>query len=179
MEIKNSARLSYQLMSNDDSEFLFQLDQDPEVMRFINGGKITTREEIASIFLPRMNSFKNPKQGWGLWKVSLSASNQPIGWILVRPMNFFSEQSDDNNLELGWRFLKSSWGKGYAPEAALHIKTHIEENTRIEYFSAVAMEENLASIAVMKKLGMRYIKTDLHADPLGDTTAVYFQMKAK
>ena len=34
MNINNSARLSYRLMTADDAELLYQLDQDPEVMRF-------------------------------------------------------------------------------------------------------------------------------------------------
>ena len=32
MHIENSARLAYQLIDVSDSVFLFQLDQDPEVM---------------------------------------------------------------------------------------------------------------------------------------------------
>ena len=46
MKINNSARLSYALITEDDAELLYQLDQDPEVMRYINGGKISSMTDI-------------------------------------------------------------------------------------------------------------------------------------
>jgi RimJ/RimL family protein N-acetyltransferase len=176
MIIIPSARLSYTLMTKADGELLFQLDQDPEVMRFLNGGKPSTMAEINEIFIPRMESYLNKQKGWGLWQLSLSSSNEYIGWILVRPMNFFSEAPEFDNVELGWRFFQSSWGKGYASEAALHIKNTLAKNNDIERFSAIAVKDNLGSIAVMKKIGMFYVKTYLHKDPLFESHVVYYQI---
>jgi len=59
MNIVPSARLSYKLMTNEDGELLFQLDQDRDVMRFINGGKLTSMDEINDVFIPRMESYSN------------------------------------------------------------------------------------------------------------------------
>ncbi|MFT6691972.1 MAG: hypothetical protein ACJAXH_002506, partial [Colwellia sp.] len=39
MYIKNSERLKFRLMDIDDAQVLWALDQDPEVMKFLNGGK--------------------------------------------------------------------------------------------------------------------------------------------
>jgi len=64
MKIKQSARLNYVLMSVEDAELLFELDQDVEVMRYINGGNITTREQLNEVLLPRMNSYRNESEGW-------------------------------------------------------------------------------------------------------------------
>jgi RimJ/RimL family protein N-acetyltransferase len=45
-------------------------------------------------------------------------------------------------------------------------------------FSAIAVKDNLASIAVMKKLGMQYIKTYSHTDsPLGDVDVVLYRIE--
>ena len=88
MIIIPSARLSYTLMTKADSELFFQLDQDPEVMRFLNGGKPSTMTEINEIFIPRMERYLNKQKGWGLWQVNISSSNEYIGWIFVRPMHF-------------------------------------------------------------------------------------------
>ena len=46
LEIKNSDRLSYALMTENDADLLFELDRNPEVMRYINGGTPSTRDEI-------------------------------------------------------------------------------------------------------------------------------------
>jgi RimJ/RimL family protein N-acetyltransferase len=49
----------------------------------------------------------------------------------------------------------------------------------IQYFSALTLEDNLGSIAVMKKIGMHFIKKYDHKDPLGDLIAVHYQMAVK
>lgn len=177
MKIENSARLSYQLIDENDQEFLFQLDQDPEVMRYINGGTMTTRDDISTRFIPRLNAYKNVDKGWGLWKVSLIDTHQEIGWILARPMDFFSDQPIWHDIELGWRFFQSTWGKGYASEAAIHIQQALARHPEHKVFSAVAMPDNKGSIAVMKKVGMKYIKSYIHKDSqLGNLDAVLYRM---
>jgi RimJ/RimL family protein N-acetyltransferase len=179
MNIDNSARLSYQLIDKKDNEFLFQLDQNPEVMRYINGGNMSTRKYISEIFIPRHNAYKNVKKGWGLWKVTVIATQAEIGWILVRPMGFFSQQPIWHDIELGWRFLQSTWGEGYASEAAIHLQQALAKLPENKAFSAIAMRGNSGSVAVMKKIGMRYIKSYIHSDAqLGDLDIVLYHMKS-
>jgi len=177
MKINNSARLSYQLMTADDAELLYQLNQDPEVMRFISDGNPSSRETIDNVLVPRMQAYLNPNHGWGLWQVNITKTNEYIGWVLVRPMNFFSDLPEFDNLELGWRFFRSSWGKVYASEAAIQIKDGLAKNPGNKIFSAIADEDNLGSIGVMKNLGMSYIKTYLHIDPLFEYKVAYYQIK--
>ncbi|MEM1412394.1 MAG: GNAT family N-acetyltransferase [Pseudomonadota bacterium] len=176
MEVADSPRLSFAPITDQDAELLFELDQDPEVMRYINGGHMTTMEEVHEVFIPRLNAYRNPVKGWGLWKVTVKDEQRYVGWILVRPMDFFGEQPQWNDIELGWRFKRDSWGKGYATEAARAVCDAIATQDEVQKISAVAMEDNLASIGVMKKLGMRYLKTDIHKDPLGDMNAVFYSM---
>lgn len=176
MNIPDTERLHLELMDENDAELLFELDQDPAVMKFINGGKMTTMEEIHTLYLPRMAKYRDVSKGWGMWKVTIKSTQQFIGWVLVRPMDFFSEKPEFDNLELGWRFKQSSWGKGYATEAAKQIQDVMLAQIDIKAVSAIAVEDNLASIAVMKKLGMHYIKAYVHHDSmLGDMDVVYYQ----
>ncbi|RHW77824.1 GNAT family N-acetyltransferase [Colwellia sp. RSH04] len=179
MKVNHSERLSYRLMDQNDGDVLYQLDQDPEVMQFISGGKTNTMDDINNIFLPRMEKYTCPEKGWGLWQVCDKSTQEYLGWILVRPMDFFSDEPKYKDLELGWRFFKKAWGKGYATEAASAIKNALAEQTDIDYFSALAVEENIGSINIMKKLGMTFLKKELHKDPLGDLDVVYYQMPAK
>jgi len=93
-------------MTRDDAEVMFQIDQDPEVMRYINGGKMTTREDVQNIYIPRMESYANAEAGWGLWKISILENyefknSEVIGLILVRPMAFFTDSPEYKNIELG------------------------------------------------------------------------------
>jgi RimJ/RimL family protein N-acetyltransferase len=175
MKVLTSQRLCYQLMNEGDIDDLFKLDQNPKVMRYLNGGKATSMADIVNIALPRMLSYTNEQQGWGLWKVTVAASHTFIGWVLVRPMGFFSEQVELSNLELGWRFIESSWGKGYASEAAMAVKNALIENTQVTKFTAEALADNNGSIQVMKKIGMSYLSSSVH-EPLNNAKTVTYQL---
>jgi len=175
MHIRDSARLRFRLMDENDGELLYQLDQDPEVMKYINGGRPTSREDVTNIFLPRMARYRNPEKGWGIWQVTLKESGEYLGWILVRPMHFFSDGRNDADLELGWRFKRSSWGQGFAGEAAARVVDALTAaHPELEAFSAIAQQQNLGSIAIMKKLGMTFVKKDLYHDPLGEWDVVLY-----
>ena len=88
IEIPPSERLSYRLMDSKDAHLWFELDQDPEVMRFLNEGKPTTREQIDNLFVPRIAAFTNPETGCGLWEVASRSSGEYLGWILERQYGF-------------------------------------------------------------------------------------------
>ena len=177
LTIPDSERLTYQLMHSSDGELLWQLDQDEEVMYFINGGNKTSLEDIDEIMLPRMKAYRNPKAGWGLWKTRRMTDGAFLGWVLVRPMHYFNEQRDDSNLELGWRFHRKFWGKGYATEAAKIIMDTIAKQRGISQFSAIVDSENVASIRIMEKLGMSFEKLDVFKDPLIDEVVDYYSIK--
>lgn len=178
-----SDRLCYRLMDNSDAELLFELDQDEAVMRYINGGIRNSMHDIQQRMLPRMNSYRDPATGFGIWQVNTRVDyaampDSYLGWVVIRPMDFFVGTPKTDDVELGWRFRQSSWGYGFATEAAKAVADAVTAaNPAILYWSAIAMPDNKASIKVMEKLGMQYIKQGLHKDPLGDVEVVYYRKK--
>lgn len=180
ISIPVSERLQFRLLDAADAELLFELDQDEQVMQFINGGRKTSRSELYERMLPRMLSYRDPSKGYGIWQVSTRADYQPspnqyLGWILVRPMGFFSATPATDDLEIGWRFKQSAWGKGFATEAATAIMAVLSEQPQLRSFSAIALPNNTASIAVMKKLGMLFIRQGVQQDALGHQEVVYYR----
>lgn len=163
-------------MGQDDAQALWQLDQDPEVMHFLNGGKPNSMDDINTICLPRLAKYTNKDKGWGIWQVSNKITNEYLGWVLARPMEFFTDKANTDDIELGWRFFKKSWGNGYATEAAIAIKDALIAHGSISFVSALAVEENIASTQVMKKIGMSLLRKYRHEDPLGDFDAVHYQV---
>lgn len=174
MYIPDSERLAYELVSEKHAEFLWSIDQDEQVMKYINGGKRTSRDDIDGVFLPRIKAFSNPALGWGVWKVTEKSSGEDIGWILVRPMLFFTATPQSDNLELGWRFKRETWGKGYATEAARAVRDNLFE-MGVELFSAISLPDNKASIAVMKKLGMEFSHQMHYQDEVFEGDVVVYQ----
>ena len=160
-------------MDENDAELLYELDNDPEVMKHLTRGKVSTMQTIKEVFIPRLNAYKNEQKGWGLWQVNITEGNTFIGWVLVRPMGFF-EQPDFSDLEIGWRFKKMSWGKGYASEATLAIAKAVSEPEEVKSLSATALKDNLGSIKVMEKLGLKFVKNYNHKDEQGELPAVLY-----
>ncbi|WP_371186705.1 GNAT family N-acetyltransferase [Thalassotalea maritima] len=126
--------------------------------------------------MPRLAQYRNPEKGWGVWQVNDKNAGEFIGWILIRPMYFFTDAPAWHDIEIGWRFKQRTWGQGFATEAAKHIMQTLTISQDIGYFSAIVDADNLASIGVMKKLGMDYLKTDTHPD-VADATVEFYQVK--
>ena len=177
MRVADSNRLTFRPMALEDTDLMFELDSDPAVMKYINGGKPPTMEEIQQINVPRLAEYLNIDKGWGLWNAFLKDSGEFIGWVLVRPMDFFGDKPIFDDIELGWRFKQSSWGKGLGTEAAKQVMKALSELDYIERFSAIALEDNIASIKIMEKIGMSYDKKDIYKDrQMGDLEVVYYSI---
>ena len=185
MTTLTTSRLIISPMTLDDSQLQFELDQDPMVMKYINGGRALSLEEIETVFMPRFAAYRNLEKGWGLWKVFAQPTHtfeqtvtEFVGWILIRPMHFFTDSPTYNDLEIGWRFKQSTWGKGIATESAQKVIEHLlETQPDIEHFSAIADEQNHASINIMKKLGMSY-KGNLDHPNIADDVEVVLYSKS-
>lgn len=178
--IPPSARLSFELFdphtNSQHKQDMYDLDQDPEVMRYVTGGKTSSMEMIEEVLMPRMAQYRNPAKGWGIWKVSDKTTGEYYGWVLVRPWAFFSDTPEHNNLELGWRFKRSSWGRGIGTEAASAVADALGGLPEVTHLCAIAEEENLASMRIMEKLGMRFQRKDIVKDPLFEEELVIYNM---
>lgn len=177
MDIRNSERLAFRLLNleeQEDSEFVFQLDQDPLVMRYINGGQVSTRENHERV-RARVAHFANPERGWGLWGVFEQSSEEFAGWLLLRPIGFFTEHPLWDDLEVGWRFRRETWGQGYATEAARALKTALSLRDDVAFMSAFVDPKNIASLRVIEKLGMRSHRPVPEMEPGYADRAAYYR----
>ena len=183
--ILETTRLQLIQMTLEEQGLLFELDQDEAVMRFINGGHKTTMEQIEQYFMPRLRRYHDPVKGYGLWKVYAKAvkgipetlAGQYLGWILVRPMFFFTDSPHVNDIELGWRFKKIAWGQGIGTEAARAVADFVASHSEVNALSAIADEDNHASINIMTKLGMSFVKKAPHPDVPDNQQVVFYQRK--
>jgi RimJ/RimL family protein N-acetyltransferase len=60
-------RLVLRRFTESDVDELFDLDGDPEVMRFLTGGKPTSRAVIENETLPRLLDYYERYEMFGLW----------------------------------------------------------------------------------------------------------------
>jgi RimJ/RimL family protein N-acetyltransferase len=155
-DVLETERLRLREFTWDDVENLVELDADPEVMRYITGGRATSREVIEREELP---AFLRRSDGYGFWAAVEKASGDFIGWFHLR----LRAEGAADEPELGYRLRRSAWGKGYATEGsrALVEKAFAELGARRVW--AETMVVNTASRRVMEKAGLEYVRT-FHAD---------------
>ena len=148
-----TARLILRRLTVADEDNLVSLNSDPEVMRYVNSGQPTSREEIRDEIIPFHLATYGRHPGFGTWAADDAGSGQFLGWIHLRP------RRSDGAIDLGYRLLRSAWGNGYATEGsrALIDKGFTEHD--IDRVTARAMTVNLASRRVMERCGLTHIRT--------------------
>jgi RimJ/RimL family protein N-acetyltransferase len=138
-----------------DVDNLLELDSDPDVMRFLTGGKATPRDVIRNETLPRFLRYYERYEGFGYWAAIEKSTREFLGWFEFR----LREGGGPEEVELGYRLRRSAWGKGYATEGsrALIRKGFIDLGVRRVLASTMAV--NVASRRVMEKAGLTLART--------------------
>jgi RimJ/RimL family protein N-acetyltransferase len=131
------------------------LDADPEVMRFVNGGVPTSREQIETDFLPAFLGYYQRFAGYGFWAAIEKSTGDFLGWFHFRP----PAGSALDHAELGYRLRQSAWGQGYATEGARALIRKGFTEFSVQLVTAEAMAENVASRRVMEKAGLVLVRT--------------------
>ena len=160
MEIfASTTRLILREMIPSDAPGMFALDSDADVQRYVGNQPISTmaeaREKIAYI------RQQYQELGIGRWAVIEKASNNFVGWaglkLVKEPMNNHVDYYD-----LGYRFIKDYWGKGYATECAVASLHYGFTRMKLEAVYAWADADNQASCHVLEKVGLKMIETFSH-----------------
>ena len=134
-----------------ETDLLFQLDGDADVMKYITLGIPRTMDEVMEKSLPRILKSYQDKSDFGIFAAYLINSDKYIGWF-----QFEKDKEFEDSIEIGWRLKKQYWGNGYATEVATALcELGIKMGKPIV---ARAMIENLASIRVMEKAGLEFEK---------------------
>jgi RimJ/RimL family protein N-acetyltransferase len=143
-------RLLLRRFTKEDADNLYDLDSDPDVMRYLSGGTPTPRELIEADILPRFCSYDERFPAFGFWAAIDKASGNFLGWFSFRP----TDEADPREVALGFRLRKAAWGQGYATEGVrAFIRLGFTE-LGMERVVATTYEHNLASRRVMEKADM-------------------------
>ncbi|WP_275466644.1 GNAT family N-acetyltransferase [Streptomyces noursei] len=147
-------RLALRPFTDADAERLRDLDDDPEVMRFINGGKPASRETIQARTLPRLRHHHPCLGTPGYWAAEERGGGEFLGWFEFRPL----DEHDAAVVELGYRLNRAAWGKGYATEGSRALIDKGFTHLGVERITANTMAVNVRSRRVMEKAGLVFLR---------------------
>lgn len=152
MTVLQTMRLTLSPCRPGDRADFIDLERDPEVMRFLNGGCAVDPDEEepdATFLRPRGTE---PY----VWTARRTAGGAFVGWFCLWP-------ESERLAELGYRLRRIEWGQGLAVEGASALVDWGFGRCGYDRIVATTMAVNRASRRVMEKLGMSHVRT-VHAD---------------
>jgi RimJ/RimL family protein N-acetyltransferase len=139
-----------------DTALLYELNRDPEVTRYTHDPMRDVhhaRKVLQEVILPQYALYN-----LGRWAVHIKPvyrRGRPdhtfIGWCGLK------YRTELNEVDLGYRFMKTAWGKGYATEAAFASIHHGFSKLGLKEITGRALPGNLPSMRVLEKCGLSYV----------------------
>lgn len=149
---------------DEDAAFMVELNSDPDVTAHTPDGPLPGPEIAKEIIQSLRQQFLEKKIGRFI--VEEPKTKRVIGWCGLK----WLEETDE--IDLGYRFLKETWGKGIATEAALSCLDYGFNQLNFNRITAKVLPQNVGSIKVLLKLGMK----DIGKVVEDDETYLYYEI---
>lgn len=147
-------RLTIRPWRDDDRAALTVLAHDPEMMRYMTGGRPWTDEEIDGFFTRQAGILA--EHGFCLGAVDERETGRMIGLAGLQTLG--------GELETGYWIARDLWSRGYASEAATGALRHAFDVLGGARVIAITDRDNLASRRVMEKIGMIFLRETTGAE---------------
>lgn len=149
-------RLILRRFTVDDAEEYFPLVGDPEVNRYTGQTLVSSVDEVRQILLNYpIRDYE--VIGYGRMACIEKSSGRLIGFSGMKYLPEFEAP------DVGYRFVKDAWGKGYATESASVLMQQCIREFDLPRVIGLVDRNNNGSSNVLKKLGLsfeREIKLD-------------------
>lgn len=145
-------RLRLRRFTEHDVDNLFDLNSDPEVVRYITGGKPTPREVIRDEIIPFHLGVYDRFDGFGTWAAESRSTGVFLGWF-----HFRLGPSED--ADLGYRLRRAAWNQGYATEGSRALIRKGFNDLEVRRVFAHTMTVNATSRRVLEKCGLVLVRT--------------------
>lgn len=138
------------------------MGQDPEVMRYFPA--LLSRKESDAL-VDRAIEKKNA-DGFCFMPVEDKATGRFLGFTGLSRPSYPKPLPFDPCVEIGWRFAREAWGKGFASEAARAWLRFGFATLDLEEIVSFTAKTNLRSQAVMRRIGMTSSSGDDFSHPM-------------
>ncbi len=140
-------RLSLNLLTLDDRDFVKRLVNTPGWIKFIGDRNVHTDDDAVAY----INKIRNT-QNLYYWVVRIKNENTSIGIISFLKRDYLE------NFDIGFAFLPEYNGNGYAYEAAKKVLSIVSKNPQYAVVLATTIPQNINSIKLLTKLGLHFQK---------------------
>lgn len=145
--ILQTPRLILREFHLEDAENFYELNRNPNVIKFTGDSSFQSISE-AEEFLKNYKDYE--RNGYGRWAVTEKDSSEFLGWCGLK--------FDGKETDIGFRFFEKHWNKGFATESAKACLEYGFNELNLHEIVGRAMKENIGSVKVLGKIGMKFIK---------------------
>ena len=149
MKVLETDRLVLRWLSRDDAEFILELLNDPDWLRYIGDKGVRTLDDARDYVL-KGPAAMYARLGFGLYRVERKDGGIPIGICGLIKRDTLKD------VDLGFAFLPDFRGNGYATESAAATLAHGRDEFGLERIVAITTPDNEASIRLLEKLGFHF-----------------------
>ncbi len=143
--IAKTNRLTLRELQLADAAFALRLYNEPSFLQHIGDKGVRTLAD-AEKNLQQGAIASYAQHGYGMWLVE-NQQGQAIGLCGLIKRDFLTET------DLGYAYLPEFFGVGYAYEAASAVLAYAAAHTELKTLVAIVSPANLASKALLQKLG--------------------------
>jgi [ribosomal protein S5]-alanine N-acetyltransferase len=154
-----TARLRLRPVCHTDGDTLHGLLTNGFVRRYLLDDQVLPRAETDTMLAEAQRRLST--EGSGLWLIESKAAGPADGAIGLVGLWYFFDQPQP---QLIYALLPEATGRGYATEATAHIAAYAFTTLGYRELIACCDLPNQASLAVMRRLGMEPIETDLEGE---------------
>lgn len=160
--VLETERLILRMWREQDFEPYEKMCADPEIMRYLGGGKILNRLEAWRHMAFLVGHWD--LLGYGHWAVEEKVSGQFAGRVgFLNPAGW-------PGFEIGWTLGRNFWGKGYATEAGRRALQFAFDDLDKSHVISLIHPDNKASIKVAERLGE---KLEGNTELMGNNILIY------
>jgi RimJ/RimL family protein N-acetyltransferase len=145
--VAETPRLLLRMWLPEDGAPFAAMNADPEVTRYVGG----PLDRAASDALLARLVAGWAADGYGRAAVVERATGELLGFTGLGP-----HPAEPGEVEIGWRLVRHAWGRGFATEAATAMRDLAFGRYGLPRIVSIAVPENPASLAVMRKIGMTH-----------------------
>lgn len=163
--IFETERLLIRQLKFSDMEAFHKLQSNPKVLQFVNG-KTNTRKEIEEDLIQLIEKYNLFENDFWVYAIIRKIDQKFIGTCAL-------VKDDNNDDEIGSRFLEEFWGLGYGLEVCNGLINYCK-SILMKKLVAYVVDKNVASTKIIKKSG--FIEVSKSIEPILQLPETKFQL---
>jgi RimJ/RimL family protein N-acetyltransferase len=149
LKVIETERLALRRLTIDDSEFILELLNDPDWLRFIGDRGVRTLDDARS-YISKSLVAMYERFGFGLYLTELKSDGTPTGICgLIK-------RDSLEDVDVGFAFLPKFRGQGYAYESAAAVMEYGKRAFGLTRLAAITSADNDVSGRLLEKLGFKF-----------------------